>query len=118
MALQVNWVEKTERGSGLFAIESISLLYNAITTILILILYTQLDHPTLMLYERLGIASLTIALIILYLAVPCKLTAFLRIATQLGLLVSGYIRIQSSISEYGSFVRPSGAITVWLPTGS
>ena len=82
MALQVNWVEKTERGSGLFAIESISLLYNAITTILILILYTQLDHPTLMLYERLGIASLTIALIILYLAVPCRLTAFLRIATQ------------------------------------
>lgn len=90
MALQVNWVEKAERGSGLFAIESISLLYNAITTILILILYTQLDHPTLMLYERLGIASLTIALIILYLAVPCKLTAFLRIATQLGLLAYWY----------------------------
>ena len=120
MALQVNWVEKTERGSGLFAIESISLLYNAITTILILILYTQLDHPTLMLYERLGIASLTIALIILYLAVPCKLTAFLRIATQLGLLAYWYPDTYefNRLFPNGSFIRPSGAITVWLPTGS
>lgn len=90
MALQVNWLEKIERGNGLFAIESISLLYNVVTTTLILILYAQLDHPTLMLYERFGIASLTIALIFLYLNVPCKLTAFLRIATQLGLLAYWY----------------------------
>ena len=90
MALQINWLERIERESGLSAIESISLLYNVITTALILILYANLDHPTLMLYERLGIASLTITLVFLYTIVPCKLTAFLRIATQMGLLAYWY----------------------------
>lgn len=55
MAIELKLFERVESGKGLFAVESISLIYNALTTILILLLYPRMDHPGMMLLERLGI---------------------------------------------------------------
>ena len=49
MAIELKLFERVESGKGLFAVESISLIYNALTTILILLLYPRMDHPGMML---------------------------------------------------------------------
>lgn len=54
MDINLKLLERVESGKGLFAVESISLIYNALTSILILILYSRMDHPGIMLLERLG----------------------------------------------------------------
>ncbi len=86
----MNLFKQTGNTKGLFAVESISLIYNALTTILILILYSRMDHPGQMLLERIGIVAVTFALVCLYRKFPCKLAAFLRIAVQLALLAYWY----------------------------
>ena len=90
MAVDLKLFERVESGRGLFAVESISLIYNALTTILILILYPRMDHPGTMLLERLGIVVLTFALIHLYQSLPCRLTAFIRMVFQMSLLAYWY----------------------------
>ena len=86
MNLKTNLFERVESGKGLFAVETISLIYNALTSILILLLYTRMDHPGTMLLERAGIVVLTFTLIFLYQAFPCRLTAFVRMVVQMSLL--------------------------------
>ena len=90
MAIELKLFERVESGKGLFAVESISLIYNALTTILILLLYPRMDHPGMMLLERLGIVALTFVLIYLYQAFPCRLTAFIRMVVQMSLLAYWY----------------------------
>ena len=90
MAIELKLFERVESGKGLFAVESISLIYNALTTILILLLYPRMDHPGTMLLERLGIVVLTFVLIHLYQAFPCRLTAFVRMVVQMSLLAYWY----------------------------
>ncbi|WP_314967760.1 phosphatase PAP2 family protein [Phocaeicola abscessus] len=75
---------------GFFAVESISLIYNALTAMLVLLLFNRLDHPFRMLIERAGIAAVTLGFVFLYRKVPCKLTAFLRVAFQMSLLAYWY----------------------------
>ena len=90
MDINLKLLERVESGKGLFAVESISLIYNALTSILILILYPRMDHPGIMLLERLGIVALTFALMYLYRAYPCRLTAFVRMVVQMSLLAYWY----------------------------
>ena len=90
MAVKINLFERVESGKGLFAVESISVIYNALTTILIFLLYTRMEHPGIMLLERLGIVILTFALIFMYQAFPCRLTAFVRMVVQMSLLAYWY----------------------------
>ena len=90
MDIKFKLLERVESGKGLFAVESISLIYNALTSILILILYPRMDHPGIMLLERLGIVALTFALMYLYRAYPCRLTAFVRMVVQMSLLAYWY----------------------------
>ena len=90
MDINLKLLERVESGKGLFAVESISLIYNALTSILILILYPRMDHPGIMLLERLGIVVLTFALMYLYQAFPCRLTAFVRMIVQMSLLAYWY----------------------------
>lgn len=90
MGINIKLLERVESGRGLFAVESISLIYNALTSILILILFPRMDHPGIMLLERLGIFVLTFALIFLYQKVPCRLTAFIRMVVQMSLLAYWY----------------------------
>ena len=90
MNLKTNLFERVESGKGLFAVETISLIYNALTSILILLLYTRMDHPGTMLLERAGIVVLTFTLIFLYQAFPCRLSAFVRMVVQMSLLAYWY----------------------------
>ena len=45
MAIDLKLFERVHSGRGLFAVESISLIYNALTSILILILFVDLPVP-------------------------------------------------------------------------
>lgn len=90
MDLNLRLFEKIESSNGLFAVESINLIYNALTTIFILLLYPRMDHPGMMLIERAGIAVMTFAMIYLYRLYPCRLTVFVRMVAQMSLLAYWY----------------------------
>ena len=91
MAIELKLFERVESGKGLFAVESISLIYNALTTILILLLYPRMDHPGMMLLERLGIVVRTDIFVS---GIPLPLDGFCpygRANVTVGILVSGYV---------------------------
>lgn len=88
--MALDWFKRVEDSKGLFAVESISLIYNALTTLLILCLYGRMDHPGQMLLERVGIVAITFALIYLYRKYPCRLSAFVRMAVQMSFLAYWY----------------------------
>ncbi|MGL5980919.1 MAG: phosphatase PAP2 family protein [Phocaeicola sp.] len=88
--MDLNLFKRVESVKGLFAVESISLIYNAITTIMVFTLYSHMENPQLMLLERSGIALATFTLIYLYQIYPCKLTAFIRMTVQMAFLAYWY----------------------------
>ncbi len=88
--MDLNLFKRVDETKGLFAVESISLIYNAVTSVMILFLYGKMDHPGVMLLERAGIVAITFALIYVYQKYPCKLTAFIRMAVQMGFLAYWY----------------------------
>ncbi len=81
---------KVETHKGLFAVEKITLMYNLFTTILILIMFRQLDHPVVMITDRVMIAAMTFLLMYLYRLAPCKFSTFVRVAVQMSLLSYWY----------------------------
>ena len=88
--MALDWFKRVEASKGLFAVERISLIYNAITTLLIVLLFSRMDHPVTMLIERAGIVAITFSLIYLYQKYPCRLSAFVRMAVQMSFLVYWY----------------------------
>ena len=44
--------KRVETRKGLFAVEKITLIYNLLTSILILFLFQEMDHPVQMLADR------------------------------------------------------------------
>ena len=88
--MALDWFKRVESSKGLFAVERISLVYNAITTILIVLLYSRMDHPGIMLIERAGIVAITFSLIYLYQKYPCRLSAFVRMIVQMSFLAYWY----------------------------
>ena len=88
--MALDWFKRVESSKGLFAVERISLIYNAITTILIVLLYSRMDHPGMMLLERAGIVANTFGLIYLYQKYPCRLSAFVRMVVQMSFLAYWY----------------------------
>jgi len=88
MALDI--FKRIETQKGLFAVEKISLLYNALTSILIICMFHMMEHPWQMLWDRALIAAMTFALMYLYRLAPSKFSAFVRIAVQMSLLAYWY----------------------------
>ena len=88
--MALDWFKRVESSKGLFEVERISLIYNAITTILIVLLYSRMDHPGMMLLERAGIVAITFGLIYLYQKYPCRLSAFVRMVVQMSFLAYWY----------------------------
>ena len=88
--MALDWFKRVESSKGLFAVERISLMYNAITTMLIVLLYSRMDHPGMMLLERAGIVAITFGLIYLYQKYPCRLSAFVRMVVQMSFLAYWY----------------------------
>ena len=72
--------KRVETRKGLFAVEKVTLIYNLLTSILILFLFQRMDHPWHMLLDRVMIAGMTFLLMYLYRLAPCKFSAFVRIA--------------------------------------
>ncbi len=91
--------KRVETRKGLFAVEKITLIYNLLTSILILFLFQEMDHPVQMLADRAVIAGMTFLLMYLYRLAPCKFSAFVRIAIQMSLFPIGIpIRSSSTVS--------------------
>ena len=82
--------KRIETRKGLFAVEKITLIYNLLTSILILFLFQRMDHPWHMLLDRAMIAAMTFLLMYLYRLAPCKFSAFVRIVIQMSLLSYWY----------------------------
>ena len=82
--------KRVETRKGLFAVEKITLIYNLLTSILILFLFQRMDHPWHMLLDRAMIAAMTFLLMYLYRLAPCKFSAFVRVAIQMSLLSYWY----------------------------
>ncbi|MBR5803817.1 MAG: phosphatase PAP2 family protein [Bacteroidaceae bacterium] len=90
MALIHTLTQPIEKQQGLFAIERISLMYNAFTTVLIGIFYMQLANPGIQLIERMGIVGMTLLFYMWYQWRPCRLTTFVRVVSQMFLLMYWY----------------------------
>ncbi len=71
---------------GLLAAEWVMLGYLALTLLLLLFTFTKAQQPMEMLWGRLQIVVMTIALWGVYRMIPCRFTLFARIAAQLALL--------------------------------
>lgn len=82
--------KKAETRRGLLAAEKAALLYNGLTSVLIVLLFSRMDHPVRMLADRALIAGMTLLLVYLYRLAPCKFSAFVRVAVQLSLLSYWY----------------------------
>lgn len=82
--------KRVETRKGLFAVEKVTLIYDLLTSILILFLFQRMDHPWHMLLDRAMIAVMTFFLMYLYRLAPCKFSAFVRIAIQMSLLSYWY----------------------------
>ena len=52
--------KRVETRKGLFAVEKITLIYNLLTSILILFLFQRMDHPWHMLLDRAMIAAISL----------------------------------------------------------
>ena len=88
MALDI--FKRVDTYKGLFAIEKISLIYNVLTSVLIVVLFDRMDHPAQMLWDRALIAFVTFLLMYLYRLAPCKFSAFVRVVIQMSLLSYWY----------------------------
>ena len=75
---------------GLLAVERIALIYNLLTALLTIALYPRMNHPGLMLVDRLLIAVGTLLLVSIHRLWPCRLLAFVRVAAQVVLLSYWY----------------------------
>jgi len=88
--MALDWLNKIGPSKGEFLIEKAAMSYTLLTSIAIIVLYGQMDHPMKMLMERLLIVAVTVSLFFIYKKYPCKVTAFLRVGFQLSLLSYWY----------------------------
>ena len=75
---------------GLMTLEWVMLGYMAITIITMLFTYTKLVNPEAMLWGRLRVLIMTIALWAVYRMIPCRITKMVRIIAQMALLAWWY----------------------------
>lgn len=72
--------------SGLMVFEKVAIAYAALTTILVLFLYTRMSDPSAILMARVRFLAMTLALWGVYRLVPCRLMLGIRGVVQLALL--------------------------------
>lgn len=71
---------------GLFPLEWAVLAYTALTLIIVLFTATKLHNPDAMIWGRVRIATVTMAMWVVYRLLPCRLTRLLRVVVQLLML--------------------------------
>lgn len=72
--------------SGLMVFEKVAIAYAALTTLLVLFLYTRMSDPSAILMARVRFLAMTLALWGVYRLVPCRLMIGIRGVVQLALL--------------------------------
>lgn len=75
---------------GLMALEWVTLAYTALTLLIVLFASTKLDNPQAMVWGRVRLGAITLAMWVVYQLVPCQLTRLLRVLLQLALLGTWY----------------------------
>ena len=71
---------------GLLPLEWVMVGYLALTLLIVFFTYTKLENPDAMIWGRIRVAFITVAMWAVYRMLPCRLTLFLRITVQLALL--------------------------------
>ena len=82
--------EKENYKSGLLAVEKIGLAYNAVTMVLLFVMFGRMHNPSEIIVNRCLIVALTAAACLLYKLRPCRLTVLARVLAQMGLLAYWY----------------------------
>lgn len=75
---------------GLLPLEWVVLGYMAFTLLMVLFLFTRLDNPDSMIWDRLKIGIITLALWASYRLLPCRMVMLFRVMAQFGLLAWWY----------------------------
>ncbi len=75
---------------GLMALEWLTLAYMALTLLIVLFASTKLGNPQAMVWDRVRLGAITLAMWVVYRLVPCRLTRLLRVVLQLSLLGTWY----------------------------
>ena len=84
--MAIEFLKRTGQETRFLAVEKLGLLYNLLTTLLIIIFYDRLSDPQAMLMGRFIIAAATFVLIYLYTKFPSRATVLLRMVVQMSLL--------------------------------
>ena len=71
---------------NLFALERVVIAYLLFTLLMVFFAYTRVQNPDSMIWGRVRIFVMTIALWLVYRMIPCRFTRFVRIAAQMALL--------------------------------
>lgn len=75
---------------GLLPLEWASLAYMAITLAFVLFAYTRVQNPESMIWGRVRVGAITVALWAVYRLVPCRITRCARVVAQMALLAWWY----------------------------
>ena len=88
--MAIDFFKREEPKVRFLAVEKLNLIYNLLTTLLIIVFFNRLHDPQGMLIGRFVIAAATFAVIYLYTKLPSRATRFLRIVAQVALLSYWY----------------------------
>lgn len=75
---------------GLLALEWVMIGYMALTLVTMLFTYTKLENPDSMLWGRIRVLVMTVALWGVYRMAPCRITKMVRVVAQMALLAWWY----------------------------
>ena len=75
---------------GLMALEWLVLAYATFTLLITLFTFTTLPNPEAMIWGRVRVVAMTLALWLVYRLVPCRLTRCVRVVAQMSLLAWWY----------------------------
>ena len=88
--MAIDFFKREEQQVRFLAVEKLNIIYNLLTTLLIIVFFNRLHNPQGMLMGRFVIAFATFAVIYLYTKLPCKAMRFLRLVAQVALLSYWY----------------------------
>lgn len=80
------YIEREQPHKGFFPLEWAVLAYMALTLIIVLFTATKLHNPDAMIWGRVRIAAVTVAMWVVYRLLPCRLTRMLRVVVQMLML--------------------------------
>lgn len=75
---------------GLMGLEWATLAYMVLTLLIVLFASTKLDNPQAMVWGRVRLGAITIAMWVVYRLLPCRITRLLRVLLQMSLLGTWY----------------------------